>query len=120
MRVCPTCDGKGRLPEQKVCEQCGAGFVAKSSRARYCSPSCNHAAWRDRGGPKVERRRAKNAERQRGLAARGVSARPRTLCPECDRDVAVGALIRATGERITYCSCRARVLDACCYQPDET
>ena len=38
----------------KICEECGKGFEAKRSDARYCSKKCKTRAYRKRKG--VERR----------------------------------------------------------------
>ena len=54
---------------QKVCERCGAGFVAGTANARFCSGTCRQAAWRAANPEKWRETdrawRAANPERKR-------------------------------------------------------
>lgn len=71
-RTCPTCHGRGVLPEEKVCanETCGATFRWQEGRAEqdqhrskgvlYCSRRCARAQ-----AERARRRRKAAAERSR-------------------------------------------------------
>lgn len=51
---------------QRVCQQCGNGFKARTTTTQYCSHTCSRRAYKARGrASKIE---ASNAETKRILA----------------------------------------------------